>query len=139
LRFRTEHHVDLEASTLQVSYALQRIKRPGKEKRRLELIAPKTDCSRRIIRLPQVAVSALHAHRARQEHERQVCGLRWRDGHGFYHEHRDHVGPTEHDLRHSAATLLLAQGVHPRYIMELLGHSSISLAMNTYGRIPSKR
>jgi integrase len=40
-----------------------------------------------------------------------------------------------HDLRHSAATLLLAQGVHPRYIMELLGHSTISLTMNTYGHI----
>jgi integrase len=40
-----------------------------------------------------------------------------------------------HDLRHSAATLLLVQGVHPRYIMELLGHSSISLTMNTYGHI----
>ena len=40
-----------------------------------------------------------------------------------------------HDLRHSAATLLPAQGVHPRYIMELLGHSSISLTMNTYGHI----
>jgi hypothetical protein len=40
-----------------------------------------------------------------------------------------------HDLRHSAATLLLAQGVHPRYIMELLGHSSISLTMNTYRHI----
>jgi len=40
-----------------------------------------------------------------------------------------------HDLRHSAATLLLAQGVHPRYIMELLGRSSISLTMNTYGHI----
>jgi integrase len=40
-----------------------------------------------------------------------------------------------HDLRHSAATLLLVQGVHPRYIMELLGHSSISVTMNTYGHI----
>jgi integrase len=40
-----------------------------------------------------------------------------------------------HDLRHSAATLLLAQGVHARYIMELLGHSSITLTMNTYGHV----
>jgi integrase len=36
-----------------------------------------------------------------------------------------------HDPRHSAATLLLAQGVHPRAIMELLEHSSITVTMNT--------
>ena len=38
-------------------------------------------------------------------------------------------------MRHSAATLLLAQGVHARYIMELLGHSSITLTTNTYGHV----
>jgi integrase len=37
-----------------------------------------------------------------------------------------------HDLRHSAATLLLAQGVSPRYITELLGHSQVSFTMQTY-------
>lgn len=36
-----------------------------------------------------------------------------------------------HDLRHAAASLLLAQGVHPRVVMEILGHSQISLTMNT--------
>ena len=36
------------------------------------------------------------------------------------------------DLRHAAATLLLSQGVDPRTIMETLGHSQISLTMNTY-------
>ena len=36
-----------------------------------------------------------------------------------------------HDLRHTAATLLLAQGVDPRTIMETLGHSQISLTMNS--------
>jgi len=40
-----------------------------------------------------------------------------------------------HDLRDSAATLLLAQGVHPRFIMELFGYSSIRLTMNTYGHV----
>ena len=40
-----------------------------------------------------------------------------------------------HDLRHSAATLLLVQGVHPRDIMELLGHSSFNLTVNTYGHV----
>jgi len=37
-----------------------------------------------------------------------------------------------HDLRHSAATLLLAQGVKPRYITELLGHSNVSFTMQVY-------
>src|SRR5713101_4121478 len=40
-----------------------------------------------------------------------------------------------HDLRHSCATLLLAQGVSPRVVMEVLGHSQISLTMNTYAHV----
>jgi integrase len=40
-----------------------------------------------------------------------------------------------HDLRHTAATLLLAQGLSPRVIMETLGHSQISLTMNTYAHV----
>jgi len=40
-----------------------------------------------------------------------------------------------HDLRHTAATLLLAQGIHPRVVMEILGHSQISLTMNTYSHV----
>jgi integrase len=36
-----------------------------------------------------------------------------------------------HDLRHTCATLLLAQGVHPRLVMEILGHSQIAVTMNT--------
>lgn len=40
-----------------------------------------------------------------------------------------------HDLRHSCATFLIAQGVHPRVVMEILGHSQISVTMNTYGHV----
>jgi integrase len=40
-----------------------------------------------------------------------------------------------HDLRHTSATLLLAQGVDPRTIMETLGHSQISLTLNTYSHV----
>jgi hypothetical protein len=40
-----------------------------------------------------------------------------------------------HDLRYSCAILLIAQGVHPRVVMEILGHSQISVTMNTYGHV----
>ena len=40
-----------------------------------------------------------------------------------------------YDLRHSAATLLLAQGVTARYITELLGHSQVSFTMQTYAHV----
>lgn len=40
-----------------------------------------------------------------------------------------------HDLRHTAASLLLVQGVQPRVVMETLGHSQISLTMNTYSHV----
>jgi len=162
--------IDLDAGNLQVTQALQRVKRPGAKKGGLELISPKTDGSRRQIELPEVAISSLRAHRQRQQEERRIAGSRWRESgmvfttsigtmldqrnmlrDAFYPimntpdpndtnpdpEKRRKLLPRLrfHDLRHSAATLLLAQGVHPRYIMELLGHSSISLTMNTYGHV----
>jgi integrase len=40
-----------------------------------------------------------------------------------------------HDLRHSAATLLLAQGVHSRIVQDLLGHSTISLTLDVYSHV----
>lgn len=43
--------------------------------------------------------------------------------------------PRFHDLRHTFATLLLAQGVSPRVVMETLGHSQISLTMDTYSHV----
>ena len=40
-----------------------------------------------------------------------------------------------HDLGHGCATLLLAQGVRARVGMEILGHSQISMTMNTYSHV----
>ncbi len=40
-----------------------------------------------------------------------------------------------HDLRHTCAAMLIAQGAHPRAIMERLGHSSITVTLNTYGHL----
>ena len=40
-----------------------------------------------------------------------------------------------HDLRHTAATLMLQQGVHPKVVQERLGHSDISMTLNTYSHV----
>ena len=40
-----------------------------------------------------------------------------------------------HDLRHTCATLLLAKGVHPKIVSEMLGHSSIAITLDTYGHV----
>jgi integrase len=44
-----------------------------------------------------------------------------------------------HDLRHSAATFLLAQGMTLEDVKQLLGHSSIVLTSNTYGHVLEQR
>jgi integrase len=102
-----------------------------------------------------LVLSELLAHRRRQEEERKLAGSRWKDtdfvfttGIGTPLEPRNlerafaeivrtaqvpHI--RIHDLRHTAATLLLAQGVHPRVVMELLGHSGIAITMNTYSHV----
>ena len=161
--------VDLDRGTLTVIKALQRVKRPGEKKSKLELLEPKTPRSRRTIALPKMAISALRSHRQHQQNERRVSGDGWRDSGmvftttiGTMLDQRNLLrtfygiintpDPTDsepdpqkkrkllpkvrfHDLRHSAATLLLVQGVHPRLVMELLGHSSINVTMNTYSHV----
>jgi Phage integrase family len=41
-----------------------------------------------------------------------------------------------HDLRHVAATLMLSGGVDVRTVMEVMGHSQVSLTLNTYAQVP---
>ena len=40
-----------------------------------------------------------------------------------------------HDLRHTCATLLFKAGQHPKTVQELLGHSSISITLDTYSHV----
>jgi integrase len=58
-------------------------------------------------------------------------------GHRFQPELRAAGLPRQlfHELRHFCASLLLAQGVAPRVVMETRGHSQISLTMNTYSHV----
>ncbi len=40
-----------------------------------------------------------------------------------------------HDLRHSSATLMLANGEHPKIVQERLGHADISMTLNRYSHV----
>jgi integrase len=40
-----------------------------------------------------------------------------------------------HDLRHTAATYLLTRGVNPKVVQELLGHSTVTLTLDTYSHV----
>ena len=141
--------VDLEAGRLHVRHSLS-WSRTGQ--RAWELSEPKTARSRRALDLPAVAQTALQEHRVRQWEEQLKAGPLWED-HGFVFctpIGRPLDGPNVthalhrllasaglrrqrfHDLRHAAASLLLAQGLSLREIMELLGHSQIALTANLY-------
>ena len=39
------------------------------------------------------------------------------------------------DLRHTAATLLLGRGVHPKIVSEMLGHASVAITLDTYSHV----
>lgn len=40
-----------------------------------------------------------------------------------------------HDLRHTAATLLLGRGVHPKIVSEMLGHSTVAITLDIYSHV----
>jgi integrase len=141
--------VDFDVLTLQIKPALQRVNG------RLELSETKTERSRRPLPLLDFVTKSLRHHRTRQLEERLIAGSGWHDsGFAFTTRIGTPIDPANllddfkrilkkaelpdirfHDLRHSAASLLLALNIHPRVVMELLGHSQISLTMNTYSHV----
>ena len=152
----TWQDIELDAMPprLTVSHALKRIDGEG-----LLRDTTKTRSSRRTVHLPASCVAALKAHRARQAAERLHAGPIWEtspldvdlvfrtpfggpiDPDNF---RRYTYAATEdaglgrwspHELRHSCASLLIAQGVPMKLISELLGHSSIRMTADVYGHL----
>jgi len=145
--------IDGGTRTLRVARAVQR---SGGE---LRVMEPKTARSRRQLPLPAMTLTALERHRARQMADRLKAGPGWQDlGFVFtigigtpleprnvnrrFHELRAQAGLDWlrlHDLRHGCATFLLAHGVEPRTVMEVLGHSTYRLTMDLYGHALPER
>jgi integrase len=127
------------------------------ERRQLQLVRQlKTRQSRRAVLLPELAASALVEHRQRQAVEREQQGVVWEE-HGlvFANTVGRPLSPHNlrqrsffpllaraglprirfHDLRHSCATLLLGEGVHPKIVSDLLGHSQIGITLDLYSHV----
>ena len=142
--------VDFEIGTVTVRQALQRVRGKG-----LVMVPPKSKAGHRVIAMPAELSDHLRAHRATQAEERLLAGTQWAD-HGlvFCQPNGKHIDPRRdwadwkallaeagvrdarlHDARHTAATLLLTQKVPARVVMQVLGHSQISLTLGTYSHV----
>jgi integrase len=101
-------------------------------------------------------VAVLKTHKTAQNAERLKAGLLWQDhdlvftstigtpvdvGNLTYRSFRPLLKRAGlpririHDLRHTAATLMLGRGVHPKIVQEILGYSTIAPTMDTYSHV----
>lgn len=140
--------VDLERGAIQIRRSMTKV----------QDLAPcfselKTARSRRTVTLPGDAVAALHRVKAQQAQDRLLSKGMYANhdlvfatpagtpfpprtvGHAFKRALKRAELPASvrlHDLRHFAATLMLAAGVHPKIASERLGHSQVGITMDLY-------
>jgi integrase len=144
-------NIDLNARLLTVTATLQR--RGGA----WHIEPTKTAKSRRTVSIPAPLVDVLSEHRQRQREARLLAGPVWDTSFGdlvftgpkgqpfmasslthCFHDAQVRAGLSPvrfHDLRHAAATLMLASGVDLKVVSELLGHSKISTTADVYTKV----
>ena len=140
--------------TLKVRRSMKRLPAVG-----LHLSEPKTTTSMRTVELPPITMAALRSHQVEQKTERLKAGAVWDQRPlGFDLVFRTELGTavdpdnfrnmtyrlteaaglgswSPHELRHCAASLLIAMGVPMKTISETLGHSSIRVTADVYGHL----
>lgn len=145
--------LDLERGELHVTSALKEVSSHR------SLGSPKTPHSKRTIPLTPLAVASLKRHHAAQLQERLQGGADWNveqlvfcttTGQPYARNNwrlqqyvpmlnkagLPYIRP--HDLRHTAATLLLLEGVQPLVVSEMLGHASVAFTLATYGHVQAE-
>ncbi|GAC1635032.1 MAG: site-specific integrase [Ktedonobacteraceae bacterium] len=150
--------VDLANGVIHINHVLSRTPtKMGRETGDRYIEAEtKTERSRRSILIAGFALEALKHHLRHQLAAMNVAGDDWEDhDYVFCTPLGKHLDPGHnvlvqlkillkkadlpdirfHDLRHSAATLLLSMDVHPKVVQEILGHSEISMTMDTYSHV----
>jgi integrase len=142
--------VDLDSGNVQVKRTVDYIAKYGYVENE-----PKTATGKRTIMLPSFAIDLLKQHRVQQLEQRLKAGADWQDMNlVFTGLHGGYLNPRYmpklfdkvlvqaglphirfHDLRHSAATLLLSMKVPVKMVQEMLGHSEISMTLGIYGHV----
>jgi integrase len=121
----------------------------------VQVAEPKTARGRRSVSIDPTTAAVLGSFRKRQLAERLAWGPAWQDsGYVFTSEDGRLLHPQQvtvtfkrlareaglpmirlHDLRHTAATLALTAGIHPKVVSERLGHASIGITLDTYSHV----
>jgi integrase len=141
--------VDLDEAALTVRRSVQRVAGT------VQVVEPKTSRSHRTIALPDSAVSTLKRQRVHQIEVGLGVGRPWSSADFVFGKaDGEPLEPSSvtvrfqrllaeaglprmrfHDLRHATASLLIADHVPARVVMEMLGHSSITTTMNIYAHV----
>jgi integrase len=141
------HDLDWDTGNLRIQRQLQRVRGQG-----LIFSEPKSASGRRLIVIVSTTLDKLKEHKYSQDIERQGFAEGWQGLDLIFTMPKGSpIGPRYlfrkfksvindaglpdirfHDLRHTAATLMLQCGVHPKVVQERLGHSSISITLDTY-------
>jgi len=147
----TWDEVDLERAIVTVRTTLHRY--PGEG---LVSEEAKTDHSNRVIALPRTVVGSLRHHKFKLAEEQARLGDAWTEQNlVFPNAIGQPIEPSGfrkrwwprlvkksglpyirfHDLRHTAATLLLARGIPVKVVSEMLGHAGVSITLDLYGHV----
>lgn len=144
--------IDLGAApAIRVRGSLQRLDGVG-----LQILEPKTAQSVRDVAIGRLAAEALRGHRVRQAEERLAIGTSWIDrGLVFPNHWGDYMNPEWfrrrefghvlaraglrkirfHDLRHTFATLQLANNQPLKIVSEMMGHTRIAITQDLYTHV----
>jgi len=147
--------VDFDNKTIAVTHQLKQ--KMGKKEDKVWVLSPqlKTITSHRTIKIDDETIELLKEHKKKQERDRLECGPDYIDKDMVCAiSTGDYMRPTYlrtvfnrtigrsgvkkisfHGLRHTHATLLLTDGVHPKVVQERLGHASIHVTLDTYSHV----
>ena len=151
--------IDLNEGVLQVRQTLARVnvynERGERQRTQLVFQEPKTAQSRRKVPIPGSCLVALKRHKAKQAEEKLLLGPAYEDnGLAVCQPDGKPIDPRNflryfqkvlkqaglpairiHDARHTFATMMLELGESPKTVQTMLGHSRVSITLDTYSHV----